>query len=247
MAQQPQGGASRQTSFQVSHLPARPEALLGASVAVLKMVDASGATDGSVGVHSVKPFFVKLAEEGGISTSWKWIRGLCRLLVREGWLGRELRTITCTRPKTDGRKKNGRRGKRKKRRSKRSMEVEVVEKRVEVIYVTPLGRALISYSAGGEPLSLHHASDIEKVRHAMVSDLTYWPDLDMWEEAKANPRHLRVSVRSTCTRTGNTSSKRRNDAENMSPQLRGPSSSSMSAPVSDTCSRPNDLIGWWAF
>ena len=256
MVQQPQGGASRQTnltylhdSFRVSHLPTRPEALLEASVAVLKMVDASGATAGSVGVHSVKPFFVKLAEEGGISTSWKWIRGLCRLLAREGWLGRELRTITCTRPKTDGRKKNGRRGKRKKRRSKRSMEVEVVEKRVEVIYVTPLGRALISYSTGGEPLSLHHAPDIEKVRHAVVPDLTYWPDLDMVEEAKSNPRHLRVSVRST--RTGNTS-------ENVSPQLRGPSSSSISATApskgmnsvgggAGRSSRPNDLIGWRAF
>ena len=254
MAQQPQGGASRQTSltylhdsFRVSHLPTRPEALLGASVAVLKMVDSSGATDGSVGVHSVKPFFVKLAEEGGISTSWKWIRGLCRLLAREGWLGRELRTITCTRPKTDGRKKNGRRGKRKKRRNKRSVEVEVFEKRVEVIYVTPLGRALISYSAGGEPLLLHDVPDIEKVRHAMVSDLTYWPDLDMQEEAKANPRHLRASVLST--RTGNTSSERRNDAENVPP--RGQSSLSLSTTVGGGAgrsrSRPNDLIGWRAF
>ena len=235
----------------ISHLPTRPEPLLEASLAVLTMFLRMGATNLSAGVHSVKPFFVKAAEEGNISISWKWIRGLCRLLAREGWLGRDLHTITCTRPKADGRKKKGRRGKRKKRRSKKSAEVEVVEKRVEVMYITALGRALLAHVSSGEPLALgHDVLDVAKVRQAVEAKLACWPDLDMHIEAKANPRHLR-------TRT--TVSPKTNGTENVSPQFiagSSYSSSSAAASLASSKERPskqsipgtkrNNLIGWRA-
>ena len=179
----------RHDRFSVSHLPTRPEPLLEASLAVLRMFVRMGATDRSVGVHAVKPFFVKAAEEGEISTSWKWIRGLCRLLAREGWLRLDLHTITCTRPKADGRKKKGRRNKRKKRRSKKSAEVEVIEKRVEVMYFTALGRALLAHVSSGDPLTLEHDLDVAKIRQAVETKLEHCVDLDMLVEAKANSAH----------------------------------------------------------
>ena len=174
-------------------------------------------------------------------TSWKWIRGLCRLLAREGWLGRDLHTITCTRPKADGRKKKGRRGKRKKRRSKKSTEVEVVEKRVEVMYVTALGRSL-----------LDHDLNVAKVRQAVEAKLVHWPDLDMLVEARANPRHLRIRTSAAPKKT--------NGAENESPQFvvgsssssskKGPSKQSIlrgdGGVAGTTIKRSNNLIGWRA-
>ena len=238
MVQQSQGGVSHHPRlgychdrFSVSHLPTRPEPLLEASLSVLTMFIRMGATDRSSGVHAVKPFFVKAAEDGEISTSWKWIRGLCRLLSREGWLGRDLHTITCTRPKADSRKKKGRRGKRKKRRSKKSAEVEVVEKRVEVMYVTALGKALLAHVLSGEPLALDNDLDAAKVRQAVETKLEQWVDLDMLVEAKANPRHLRIITTSVA-------SKKTNGAENVSPQFAVGSSSSAASTT-----KRNNLIG----
>ena len=253
MVQQSQGGMRheprlgyRHDRFSVSHLPTRPEPLLEASLAVLRMFVRMGATDRSSGVHAVKPFFVQAAEEGKISTSWKWIRGLCRLLARERWLGRDLHTITCTRTKANGRKKKGRRGKRKKRRSKKSAEVEVVEKRVEVMYVTALGRALLAHVSSGEPLALDNDLDAAKVRQAVETKLEQWVDLDMLVEAKANPRHLRIITTSVA-------SKKTNGAENVSPQFTMGSSLSAASLTSSKKSIPsgggtkrNTLIGWRA-
>ena len=238
------------------HLPAKAEQLLEPSLRVMRSLVEMGATDLSSGIHAVKPAFEKLSEMG-VSTSWKWCRGLCRVLLRDGWLSRDICTVTCTKPKAAQRRKKGKR-KRKKRRSKRSAtsarELETVEKRVELIHVSEQGMALLAFSSNDSKAMRRYSIYEDRARRAISTRLSYWPDLDMMVEQRSNPRHLgplKVAADRDCVEVV--------DVENTSPQIAPVAASSyrrlLSMREDDgqlhtsknvTAAVSTDLVGWKA-
>lgn len=247
-------GPRHQLNPSTRHLPVKAECLLDPALLILRTLVEMSSTDLSTGVHAVKPAFVKISETG-VSSSWKWCRGLCRVLLRDGWLSRDICAITCTQPKKATRRRKGKK-KRKKRRRKHSptSDMETVQKRVEVLYVSEQGMALLAFASGNRIGMRQYLVHEEKARRAISTKLPCWPDLDMMEEERDNPRHL--GLKNTCM-AASQDIITCIDIENNSPQLASSASAATSyrrklTSKNDDHRRPHKrttfsgLIGWKA-
>jgi hypothetical protein len=202
--------------------------LLEPSLKLLQALADLGANDVATGLHAVKPLFEQVS--GHVSASWSWCRGLCRVLVREGWLGRGLRTIA--KPERSSRKRK--RG--KKRRN------TPTETRVEVLYVSQKGQALLAYAS--EKRNGRHGTSgtyEEAVRDAVASRLTYWPDLDMEEESRKDPHHLHRVASGRRDAENHVSNTARNASSNAGPYKTNSSTTSLGGASKQT----GHMQRWW--
>ena len=226
--------------------------LLNPAARTIRALAALGATEEGTGVHMVKPLFVRLAEGGGISSSWKWCRGLCRLLVRGGWLGTGIRTMSFTQAK---RAKGGRgKKRRRKRRREGTAPTETVQRRVDVLFVTDQGRALLEALSGdgdGDGNRLRQGTGGRrwdaKVREAIEGRLALHPDLDMVQEARADPGHLRLRAsRSISCEGGRTGGGIAPGDVNAGPRPPGVKRNASRPSPTGPASTRGGLLGWTA-
>jgi hypothetical protein len=208
--------SNRESMARSSHLPLRRESTLAAAAWLLRhlLSTAAGrAVDvGSgvrVGRQALGPLETTAAGAGGGGGAvplhtWKWWRGLCRLLVREGWLACGVRD----KPPSQRR----RRRRRKKRRGVDDDGIdpaaadpteEEVPTREEVIWVVgdkaqrllrvaDVGGSAASHqvthaAGGGEKLSFAQRRQLDKEAQELRNGLMLWHDLDMVAESRVPP------------------------------------------------------------
>ena len=177
-----------------SILPTKREPILNQTLHLLKFLVSNGADKLESGIAlnacSLKTLVTSKTAIAP-SSSWKWWRGLCRMLVREEWLERG--TITTNyMTKVTAAGKNGRRRKKrfKKRTTKRKRNDGVATvsreatRNTEVVFVTSLGKEL-HFATQKEvrsistPPSASAKNTRSKILMAINTKMSCYHDLDM--------------------------------------------------------------------
>ena len=179
---------------EVLHLPNQAVPFLGPVLRLLRLLKAMGAVEANGGITASARSLRDL-EKGEFSHSWKWWRGLIRMLVRDKWLGRGKKEVVCTAPA------NGSTRKRKRKRRKKSSTTAATKstkggtttKAVEVVFLTKLGTSLLSAADRAET---DHETRDPRVENALFSQLPMWPDLDLFVQASTN----RIKASSSASR-----------------------------------------------
>ena len=169
----------------VRHLPNQTIPFLGPALRLCQFLKNAGAVELAGGVP-VTAKTLKGLESGEFSHFWKWWRGLIRMLVRDQWLGCGKKQVLCTTPveQTTRRRKR----KRRKRPSKAAAKPKGGMKEVEVVFLNPLGTALL-WTAGGK--RTENGVLDSRVVSAMSSQLRMWPDLDLFVQEPAASRRIK--------------------------------------------------------
>lgn len=152
------------------------------------------------------------------TSSWKWWRGLSRMLVRDGWLERGVVT-TGTNPVQESKQPPQRRfrGRKKSRRRQRKggSGSRNTKTEMNVVFVTDLGKKLLMRSCGADAAeskeyqavrclsSTDSHSTTRIVQNAISNKMLMWPDLDMVQESLVESRSSSSLPTADCQNWGN--------------------------------------------
>ena len=151
------------------HLPARHEAFLAQTLRLLREVERSAAAESSADGVAMTKRTLSALQRDSEATTWRWWRGLARMLVRRGWLARTTRLCVPRRERERGGNHHGG-GEEGESVSSSGRDGGGFVRFEEVMRVTAAGRALLS--------------------DASPAEIMMFPDLDLHIEAQraAAPR-----------------------------------------------------------
>lgn len=134
--------------------------------------------------QSLKP----MINDSTTSSSWKWWRGLGRMLVRDGWLERgiiQTTTLTKKRKRSSKKRKGTRTTTTSATKTTSTALLRESTRNREVVFVTRLGKALLLASKSKESSLLPIIES--KVRRAIDTKMFCYHDLDMVQSARDFP------------------------------------------------------------